>query len=220
MDKTAEKGRCYARYRLECDLLCLGEPTRGGVFHPCAKVFSYTALIGALKARFPHPTRRIHAAAKFTDKDPDANRPSILTFAPRERAVDISAVPLQIEHLVNVTAEMFVLENDFTVQWPESFQFALGALKSKGFGQMRAEKIDEVKGGNPQQGELAVRLPIDKTVLEAFDLRNQIRPRYGYLYRPDTGYPREQGGTGRYHKSLFEGSFVAAHPVVLRETTK
>ncbi len=207
MDKTtAVNGRSFLRYQLEADLLCLGERIRGSVFRPCLDVFTYTGLVGALKARFPHPYRRIHAVGRFVDK-----RRQMLVFSPRDRAREVSAVPLEIEYLSDVRAELHVEHNDFTATWPDQFILRLGAMKSKGFGECRVTKLGEVRPGDPKPGKLGMRVPHDAEVLEALGVAEVRAPRFGYLFRPD------RGGTGHYERALFEDSRVVADPILLKE---
>ncbi|MCX8052388.1 MAG: hypothetical protein N3B12_01140 [Armatimonadetes bacterium] len=207
MDKTTTlNGKSFLHYQLKADLLCLGERIRGGIFRPCLEVFTYTGLAGALKSRFPHPYRSIHAVGRFRHKSRH-----ILVFSPRDRGREVSAVPLEIEYLADVEADLYVQLNDFTATWPDHFTLRLGAMKSKGFGECRVDKIGEVKPGEPKYGKLAVRLPDDPVVLEALGVMEVKAPVYGYLFRPD------RGGTGHYELGLFENSIVKADPILLKE---
>ena len=247
MDKTSRQSREFLHYRLEADALCLGERIRGSIFHPCLAVLTYTALGGALKARFPRPYRTIHAAGRFlrdggtgilpvrdkTESDPNGlaamgetpmprsqvlssqvsqfNARELLTFAPRDRGREVSTLPLQIEYLANVRAEVFVFRNDFTADWPDEFTIQMGAMRSKGFGHCRLTRIGAVPcAQQPQRGQLACRLPEDDAVKDAFGIRTVESPVYGYLFKPDTG------GTGHYVRSYFEGTRLLADPVILQ----
>lgn len=207
MDRfISTNGKLYAHYTVQAEALCLGERIRGGVLRPCIDVFTYTGLVGALKARFPHPYRSIHAVGRFRN----AHR-EILIFSPRERGREASVVPLEIECLTGVQADLYVQLNDFTVTWPSSFVFRLGAMKSKGFGQCRARKVGEVKAGEPQIGKLIMRVPDNQDVLDALGIEEVVAPVFGYLFQP------ERGGTGHYVRALFEGSTVKADPILLAE---
>lgn len=209
MDKTtSQNGRSFLRYKLEANLLCMGERIRGSIFRPCLDVFTYTALVGALKARFPHPTRRIHAVGRFINK-----RRDMLVFSPRDRGRGVSVVPLEIEYLTDVEADLFVEHNDFTATWPEAFILRLGAMKSKGFGECRISKTGEYKPEEPQEGKLAIRIPDDEKVKQALGLAGVRSPVYGYLFHPD------RGGTGHYERGLFEESDVLADPFLLQEAS-
>lgn len=205
MDRTiTQNGRTFLHYRLESDALCLGERIRGSVFRPCLQVFTYTGLVGALKARFPHPTRKLHAIGRFLNKEKN-----LLIFSPRDRGRETSAIPLEIEYLSNVQADLFVEKNDFTVTWPERFILRLGAMKSKGFGDCRITKIAERRPAAPQSGKLAMRVPQDSDVLSALGVARVNAPVYGYLFHP------VHGGIGHYERALFEGSEVEADPILL-----
>ena len=210
MDKTSIENPGFLHYRLEADTLCLGERIRGSLFRPCLSVFTYTALIGALKVRFPQPYRKVHAVGRFLRDGPDANRREIMTFSPRDRGREVSVVPLEIEYLANVRAEIFILKNDFTINFPGQFTFHLGAMKSKGFGQSHMTRIGETQRANPQPGKLAVRIPDKPQIHAELGIRRVAAPIYGYLFQPETG------GTGHYTRALFEGSQVVADPSLLQ----
>jgi hypothetical protein len=212
MDKTSSQSKEFLHYRLEADTLCLGERIRGSLFRPCINVFTYTALVGSLKARFPYPYRSIHAVGRFLNHDPSVNLREIMTFSPRDRGREVSVVPLEIEYLANVCAEVFVFKNDFTVKWPDEFTIHLGAMKSKGFGCCHLKLIDAVPCTSaPRPGILDVRLPEDDDAIkEVYSIRKVASPVYGYLFRPDTG------GTGHYVRSLFEGTKLVADPVLFQ----
>lgn len=210
MDKTSIENPGFLHYWLEADTLCLGERIRAGTFRPCINVFTYTALVGAFKTRFPHPYRKIHAVGRFIHNKDNTNLREIMTFSPRDRGREVSVVPLEIEYIVNVQAEVFVFKNDFTITWPDEFTMYLGAMKSKGFGHCRMKKIGTVPRRNPTPGILAVRMPEDPALYEAFNIRKVVSPVYGYLFKPDTG------GTGHYIRSLFEATRLVADPVILQ----
>lgn len=210
MDKTAIENPGFLHYKLEADTLCLGERIRGAIFRPCLKVLTYTSLVGALKARFPQPYRKLHAVGRFISNGPNTNLREIMTFSPRDRGCELSVVPLAIEYLANVHAEVFILKNDFTIRFPSSFTLHLGAMKSKGFGQCTMKRIGEREFSRPRQGLLAVRLPDDANIHSEIQIRRVISPIFGYLFQPASG------GTGSYIRSIFEGTRVVADPVLLQ----
>jgi len=213
MDKASSQKKEFLHYQLTADTLCLGERIRGSIFRPCLNVFTYTALVGALKERFPHPYRTLHAAGRFVSDSLGVNQRQIMTFSPRDRGREVSILPLEIEFISSVKAEVFIYKNDFTLnEIPKQFIMHLGAMKSKGFGQCKMEfqgtiSFDE----SPREGELCVRIPEDPVILTDMGIHNIRAPVYGYLFRPQTG------STGYYQRSLFEGSRVIAHPILLKE---
>ncbi|HOE64862.1 MAG TPA: hypothetical protein PKW18_12445 [Candidatus Sumerlaeota bacterium] len=212
MDKASLVKKEFLKYRLTAETLCLGERIRGSIFRPCLNVFTYTALVGALKERFPQPYRTLHAVGRFVKNGADANQRQIMTFSPRDRGLDISIIPLEIEFITNVHAHIYIFKNDFTLNViPKSFIMHLGAMKSKGFGQCNMEYIENIPWDiPPQEGKLCVRIPEEQSILDELGIRNIRAPVYGYLFRPQTG------GTGYYQRSLFEGSQVIAHPILLK----
>lgn len=198
----------FLRYELTATTVCLGERLRAGLFRPCARVFRYSALAGALKDRFG-ARAPIHAVARFVGTQPDRNRVETLSFAPRDRSQGLSVVPLQIEYMANVTAEVFVLKTAETVAWPKTFHMSMGAMRSKGFGSCQLRFAEEVTCGRPEVGNLCVRVPDTKDIFAVFGIRNVLAPVYGYLFQPTSST------SGVYVRSLFEGSRVASYPIIL-----
>jgi hypothetical protein len=196
----------FLRYMLPAETLCLGERIRNGIFRPCSPVFSYTTLAGAL-TEVLEPTGPIHAAARFLSPVDGSNR-EILTFAPRDGVSGVSTIPLQVEYLVGVVADLFILKSDAVRQLPKAFSFSMGALRSKGFGRCIAERIGEHPAGNPRQGRLCVRLPDLPEIKQEFRINvpGNSDLKMGYLFK---------ASTGTYIRSFFEGSAVTAYDVIL-----
>lgn len=201
----------FLRYQLEAETLCFGERQKGALFRPTADVFRYSALVGALKSQFGESKDKpIHAVGRFIRKPAR----QILSYAPRDRGRLISTVPLEIEYLSDIHAEVFVLKNAFTETWPAQFSLSMGAMKSKGFGRCHFTHKGEVHYDkpNPNTGELAVRVPDDPEVKSVFGIivPNDGSALYGYLFKPTSVT------TGVYVLSLFEGSIVRAYDLVLK----
>lgn len=211
-DAAMEKTE-FLRYRLGSDALCLGERVRGGLFRPCCRVFRYGTLVGALKANFGE-TEPIHAAGRFVPRGPDTNRLEVLTYAPRSRARVLSKIPLSIEYVANVSAELFVLSTGFTQTWPSEFTLSMGAMKSKGFGHCHVKLLEVVAFSRPRKGRLAMRIPEEGEVENAFGIRNVLSPFYGYLFKPTSAT------SGVYVRSLFEGSEVVALEPILEPESR
>jgi hypothetical protein len=121
----------FLRYMLPAETLCLGERIRNGIFRPCSPVFSYTTLAGAL-TEVLEPAGPIHAAARFLSPVDGSNR-EILTFAPRDGVSGVSTIPLQVEYLVGVVADLFILKSDAVRQLPKAFSFSMGGATLQGF---------------------------------------------------------------------------------------
>ena len=197
----------FLHYRLRAETLCLGERTRGGTFRPCASIFSYLTLVGALKQALDI-SGTLHASARFTRSSNDLKR-EILTFAPRDRARGVSTIPLQVEYLVDEEADLYIVHSDSVPALPDSFSFSMGALRSKGLGRCSAERIGEHRCDRPREGYLCLRLPEDLDLRRIFGIGGIPAPRYGYLFKPDSPT------MGTYLKSLFEGSKLHAYDVIL-----
>lgn len=210
MDKTSREKRAFLHYKLESDALCLGERIRCGIFRPCIDVFTYTALSSSLKARFPQPYRKIHAVGQYETDSLDSNVRDVFVFSPRDRGKEVSTIPLQIECITNVKADIYIEKNDFTVNFPSEFNFHFGAMKSKGFGFCSMKLIDCFESGNPSKGILNVRIPEDESLYNVFNIRTILSPVYGYLFEP------HRGGTGKYIRAFFEGTSLVADSILIK----
>lgn len=209
MSRAKGNEQSFLAYDLRSQMLCLGERAKGGLFRPCADVFSYYTVAGTLRAYFPQ-MGPLHAVARFVDGHTE-NRRRILSFAPRDRSCGLSVVPLEIEYLADVRAEVFVVLNETTAKLPLAFEISMGGMKSKGFGKCELQrKKDVVVCKNPELGTLRTRIPEEPEVMRAFGVRNILRPNYGYLYRPV--FP----AAGLYQRSLFEGTRLVAYSVLFR----
>lgn len=209
MDRfTSENGRMYRKYRVNADLLCLGDRMRGSVFRPCLDVLPATTLEGALRARFPQPDRCVYPIGRIIQARKEA-----LVYSPRDRVAGVSKVPIQAELLTSVEAEVYVLLNDWTVRLPERFELFIGALRAQGCGRTAWEVVeDRIPAGNPVQGALFSRIPDTEKWREAFGITNVHSARLGYLPIP------ERGARTYYQRALFEGSVVHADAIaVLQE---
>lgn len=195
----------FIEYRLTSDALYLGERTKGGIFKPCISTIPFSQISGALHAKFG--LNNIKAVGYLTGNS-EFNRVDYLIYSPRDRGREISKVPLQVEFLTNVQGKVFVLEDDSSKNFPDSFEIVMGGLRSKGFGRCVLEKV-QLLGEDLTKGILNVRLPLDEN--ESFCIRNVMKPVYGYLFKP---IPNTF--TGNYVLSLFEGSEVAAPKFLLK----
>jgi hypothetical protein len=199
----------FFHYRLTADTLCLGERTRGGTFRPCASVFSYPTLVGALKEALDI-TDPLHASARFVQEP----RREVLTFAPRDRARGVSSIPLQVEYLVDARADLYILQSDSMGGLHDSFSFTIGALRSKGLGRCLAERLPDHTCDSPSRrpGRLCLRLPdpnLDPQIKAAFGIGGITAARYGYLFKLSSPT------SGNYLRSLFEGSKLHCYDVIL-----
>ncbi len=208
MDKfTQENGRRYRKYRMTAQLLCIGDRMRASIFRPCLRVLPGTTLEGALRSQFPNPDRCVYTVGRLIRYKVDS-----LAYAPRDRALNTSVVPIQTEFLTDVEAEIYILLNDWTVKFPEKFTLRIGAMRAHGFGiaemEMTKDKIEpESKGGY-----LYTRIPDTTKWKNALGIKNVLSPVYGYLPIP------ERGAITYYQRSLFENTYLCADDVILADT--
>jgi len=197
----------FHEYELISDALYLGERPKGNIFKPCIKTIPYSQISGALNAKFGKST--VKAAGYLTERT-GHNETSYLIYSPRDRYLGKSKVPLEVQFLTNVLGKVFVLEDEDTRSFPESFEISLGGLRSKGFGRCALTRISIIREIDIGRGTLATRIPVKLS--ESFAIRNVLRPVYGYLFEPIPGT-----FTGNYILSLFEGSEVAGAKFLLKQ---
>jgi len=190
----------FIEFDLTSDALCMGERIKGGLFRPCAKTIRYSQISGALRKKFG--VDEIHAAGYLLEGN--GYKINYFIYSPKDKSRAISKVPLQVEFLTAVRGKVYVLENNFTADLPQTFEIFMGALIPKGFGLCTVNKrrAIEVEPKSIKRGILKTRIPLDKQ--EMFGIRKFLSPVYGYLFEPTSPT------SGIYVLSLFEGSEVVA----------
>jgi hypothetical protein len=196
-------------YELTANAIHLGERAKGNLFKPCLQTIPYSAITGALAHRFGEAGEDGIKAAGFLEKSVGRNRIELLTYSPRDRVVEISKIPLQVEFLSNVLATVLIIANEATLRFPEHFKIALGGMRSHGFGSADLRLREKRAAGTPRLGLLRVRLPEEEAA--AFGIVKVQTPVLGYLFKPTRGTH-----TGVYVRALFEGSRVVGPEILLR----
>lgn len=205
----------YIEYELTADILCIGERVKKGTFKPCIKTIPFSSITGALKDRLN--ITEIYAVGKL---EPDylANIDQfrqIHIYSPRYVFEDVAKVPLKIEFLTDVRAKVYVLLEDGEAEKfvmdknNRDFDITMGAFKSKGFGRCRLRFSRLLENPVVKTGKLLSRIP--EKCAAHFGIRDVKKPVYGYLFEPVTKI------TGKYVRSLFEGSIVEGNDFVIEE---
>jgi len=231
----------FIEYTLTSGMLCMGERIKKGQFRPTVTTIPYSQITGALKAVFGN--KDIHAVGYFpfdNEQEFRGKHTQILTYSPRDRAVNTSIIPLYIEYLADVEGKVFIAETeDITdeLESNESISIYMGAFKSKGFGRCTLsdrKKINE-EDLDIHEGILNTRIPIAKEAKDmmeidgktnkrlidegepteflrkTFCIEEVIKARYGYLFKPTSKT------SGCYVLSLFEGSVIQGPGFLLRD---
>lgn len=206
----------FIEYALTSQALCMGERIKAGIFRPCARTIRYSQITGALRKKFGLPD--LHAVGYLVGDD-DCNIADHFIYSPRDRASDISKVPLQAEYLTNVNGRVYIVENEPAKTLPEEFTITMGALLSKGFGLCNMKKLRLLEDGHEEMRivgesrdfELKVRIP--EKYKDIFNIKKIFKEVYGFLFEPE----EEQPYTGHYVRSLFEGSVVRGPKILLKE---
>jgi hypothetical protein len=224
----------FIEYTLTSEMLCMGERIKKGQFRPTVTTIPYSQITGALKAVFGN--KDIHAVGHFLfDNDEQAfrrNHVQMLTYSPRDRALDTSILPLYIEYLMDVEGKVFIAETEDAENVfgdKEDMTVYMGAFKSQGFGWCELKrysmKNEDLK---IEEGLLNTRIPIERAekiarskekvdsgeatdfLKEKFEIEKVIKARYGYLFEPTSET------SGVYVLSLFEDSVIKGPRFLLK----
>jgi len=206
----------FLQYELTSNLLCLGETVKSDILKPCCKTIRYSSITGAIRKIFGNED--IHAVGYLEDNE-DYNQINILIHSPRDRNVNSSKFPLQVEFLSNVKGKVYIPVTNNLTKLPDEFEIRMGALLSKGFGLCKlvfqkiiSEKDEEseiIYNPVPEKYVLNVRIPEKQSSM--FNIKSVVIPVYGYLFQP-IGIE-----SGIYVRSLFEGSIVQGPVFLLKK---
>lgn len=199
----------FWEYKLQAELLCLGERIKKATFRPTLLTIPSTQATGAVRAA----TQREDLWAIGFLEEEYLKQPTIerSVFAPRDKWTDISKLPLEVEILRDVRARIFVRALGDEPPFREQ-DIALGAFRSKGFGQAHLTLNGRQVSTELVRGELKSRLPEDEASLVG--ITEVIKPLYGYLFRPDPK-GEEYSISGRYVRALLERSIVTGYAFII-----
>jgi hypothetical protein len=236
----------FLKFSLSSDMLILGERFKKGQYRPVITTIPYSQITGALQARYGNgkygkEASQIHACGHFLFNNEMEFRESkieVLSYAPRERATNLSILPIYTEYLRDVKGFVYIKETGDIYKIVEDsrkkgLRVLMGGFKSKGFGMCELnyeETLDIAE--ELEEGELNTRLPLAKVescnekseeinsclisgkgtpfLKETFGIKEIKTANFGYLFEP---LSRTQG---KYVLSLFEGSIVVAPKFLLK----
>jgi hypothetical protein len=198
-------------YCLRSDALCLGERVKKGTYRTTVTTVPYSQITGALRAQFAGD---IHAVGYFDRPDPSnpedlAAHTETVTFALVDSVRGTAKLPIEVQVLTDVKAQIYVRLNDDTRDLPRLIHLSMGAYRNKGLGACVLSYTTTVERYDVSRGELRTRIPENR--LQLFDIRRVPRPVYGYLFEPDEAHE-----SGRYVRSLFEESIVEGPGFLIR----
>jgi len=199
MDKVSG----FWEYEIKAETLILGEKVKGGIFRPCCKTLRWSTITLALRRLFGN---NLHATGII-----DKYNVYYFTYSPQDKVREVSKIPLQVELLTNVVGRIYIVETENTsIELPKQFNLQLGALISKGFGdsQLKLKRKIPLDSVEIKKGVLATRLP--EKYKDLFLIKKIMMPVYGYLFEPVSET------SGKYIKSLFEGSEVVGPKFLLK----
>ena len=234
----------FIEYTITSDMLCMGERIKKGQFRPTVTTIPYSQITGALKAVFGD--KEIHAVGYFpfnNEQEFRGKHTQILTYSPRDRAINTSIIPLYIEYLTDVEGKVFIAETKDIrdeLESNESISIYMGAFKSKGFGSCTLKALKDRRTISEEdldihEGILNTRIPIAKEAKDMKGIDGNTNKRL-----VDKGEPTEfmrktfciekvikarygylfkptSKTSGCYVLSLFEGSVIQGPGFLLRD---
>ncbi len=203
--------------RLTTRAVAIGERVKKGTFRPCVETLPSSTLIGCLREHFGLEET---VAIGFFQKE--AYRKETFTYAPFDAHLRTSKLPLTLEYLVPTVGRREIQGEVYVANTSEAkavftpvggpWYITLGAMRSKGFGQCLLEYVKEV---TPSRRTGYLRGHFRETDASAFGIKvpqDIIRPRYGFLFRPDSYLIG-----GRYERALFAGSILTGPDFLIGE---
>jgi hypothetical protein len=204
----------FFRFKFTSDALVIGERIKKGTFRPClpdvktknGKIvpIPFSTITGALE-NYLGENNEIYAIGKII-KFKREN----MTFAPFDKAIDSSKLPLVVEYLTNVEGEFYlkktkvVNSEKVVVSALPNEKILLGGLKSKGFGECDIISVEEIEPKEIKMGRFLSRIYYEEELLKIFgiDIKRIEKHYWGYLFR------KTSITSGYYQRSIFENSIV------------
>lgn len=197
----------FLKLQLTTQAVAVGERVKKGTYRPCVETLPTSTLMGCIKEYFGLE------AVTIGFFDPRTYRKETFTYAPFDSAVGTAKLPLTLEYLAPTDGNREISGEVYIAATPETraifadsgreHTVALGALRSKGFGECALRFESEVQ---PQRKVGYLRGNLRETDAAAFGIdlsRDLIRPQYGYLFRPDA-----YRIGGQYERALFVGTIL------------
>ncbi|RLG16577.1 hypothetical protein DRN69_00510 [Candidatus Pacearchaeota archaeon] len=198
----------FLEYEIRAETIVLGERIKGGVYRPCCKTLRWSTITSALRKLFGNDN--LHAIGLI-----DKYNTYYFTYSPQDKVRKVSRVPIQVEVLINIVGRIYIVEmKDNPLELPQEFNLQLGALISKGFGNSQLKLKRKISSDDVKikKGTLATRIP--EKCKDLFLIKKIMVPIYGYLFEPISET------SGKYIKSLFEGSEVVGSEFLLKKDEK
>jgi hypothetical protein len=203
----------FFKFKFTSDALIIGERIKKGTFRPCLPdvvikddkrivPVPFSTITGALE-NYLGENSEIYAIGKITEFKRES-----MTFAPFDKAIDLSKLPLVVEYLTNVEGEFYVKKNEvvdsekIVLSALSDKKIILGGLKSKGFGECNISFVEETEPKEIKWGRFLSRIYDDTKFLGIFGVRKVEKYYWGYLFR------KTSITSGYYQKSIFENSIV------------
>lgn len=199
----------FIRLRLTAQAVVIGERVKKGTFRPCVETLPTSTLMGSFREHFGFQQT---VAIGFFQRA--SYRKEIFTYAPLDSCLLTAKLPIAVEYLCPANGRRTIEGDIYIAATHEAkavfapgqgpWSVTLGALRSKGFGQCLLEYVEEVV---PTRRIGYLRGHLRESDAPAFGInlaQDLIRPRYGYLFRPD---PNRIGG--RYERALFTETILS-----------
>lgn len=200
----------FWEYKLEAEMLCLGERIKKGTLRPTVLTVPSTQITGAIRAVTSDDS--VWAIGYLEDDYLSQPKIERQVYAPRDQATGVSKIPLMAEVLRDVHARVFVRAPGDKPPF-DSLDIVLGAFRSRGLGRATLTYCHHEPDMDVVEGRLRSRLPEDKRGF--IGVEEVIKPLYGYLFRPDPD-PHNYALGGSYVRALLEDSVVRGYAFIVK----
>jgi hypothetical protein len=206
----------FLKLQLTSQLIAIGERIKKGTFRPCIETIPTSTMMGCLREHFG-----LYNVVSIGFFKSGTYLKQLFTYAPFDAALGTAKLPLSVQYLVpkgdngEIIAEIYIEATKETrcifVNRVHHI-VTLGALRSKGFGHCNLNFEAEVQ---PERRVGYLRGNLRETDASAFGIDPQhdlVKPRYGYLFRPDAYYIG-----GKYERALFIGTILEGPDFLIGE---
>lgn len=206
----------FLKLQLTAKAVAIGERVKKGTFRPCVETIPTSTLMGCFIEHFGLSN---FVAIGLFERDSYVKK--LHTYAPSDSAIGMAKLPLIIEYLApkdnteELTGNVFISATEETnriFNCDKDFLVSLGALRSKGFGQVRLHFDSELQ---PIRKVGYLRGNLRESDASAFGIdlqKDLISTNYGFLFRPDI-----HRISGQYERALFSGTILEGPDFLIGE---
>ncbi len=207
----------FIHLSLTTSRVVVGERIKKGTYRPCVESLPTSTLMGCFREHF-----ELKETVSIGVLRSGSYRKKICTYSPFDTHLRTAKLPLTLQYLAPADARGKIEADIYVVGTSEaravfrpgygSWVVALGAMRSKGFGECLLQYVEDVRPTR-RTGYLRANMRESDALAFGIDpIHDLIRPHYGYLFRPDS-----YRVGGQYERSLFIGTILTGPDFLVGE---